>query len=150
MEYDPGTVEALRVVEDVAREAVEAGRAKITMEYSDEYPGWFIELTPTNLRACAVWLAASNPPLINMSLGLEPTTVTYEIWQDDDLVQLRLVLEAVVAGHYEQSIETRKRNRITVIGRFDTPDGEYSHTNWTTASAAVKPGEKHTLRFEPY
>jgi len=111
MDYDPGTVEALRVVEEVAREAVDAGTAKITVEHS-RAPGWLINLTPTNPRACAVWLAveAYDPPAIFISLGREPTTAAYELRGDDYLVDLRASLEAVVAGRCQQRVETFKRN----------------------------------------
>lgn len=121
MEHDPGTDEALRVVEDVAREPVEGGRARIVVEHSDGVGGWLIKLVPANGRACAVSLAAGYPPHMDMFLGPEPTTVSYEFWRDDwpgNLTRLRELLEAVVAGRYEHTIQTRKRNSITVTGRF--------------------------------
>jgi len=37
MEHDPGTAEALRVVEDVTGEAVKAGRARILVEPSETH-----------------------------------------------------------------------------------------------------------------
>ncbi len=153
MELDPGTAEAVRVVEDVTTEAVEAGKAQITVEYSDGVAGLLISLIPTNARACPVSLAADYPPQIDMFLGPEPTTVSYEFWRDDwseNLTRLRERLEAVLAGRYEQTIKTSKRNSIMVIGRFDRPQGQETHKVATQASADVKPGETYTLRFEPY
>jgi len=55
-----------------------------------------------------------------------------------------------LAGRYEQTIETKKRNSITVTGRFDLAGGEEAHSVVTQASAAVKPDETYTLQFEPY
>jgi hypothetical protein len=153
VERDPGTDEALRVVEGVAKEAVEAGRARIIVEHDEGVAGMLISLVPADGRACAVSLVADHPPQMDMFLGPEPTTVSYELWRDDwpeNLRRLRERLEAVVAGRYEQTIETGKRNSITVTGRFDLADGEETHTAVTRASSAVKPGETYTLRFEPY
>jgi nitroimidazol reductase NimA-like FMN-containing flavoprotein (pyridoxamine 5'-phosphate oxidase superfamily) len=153
MEHDPGTDEALRVVEDVAKEAVEAGRAQITVEHSDGVAGMLISLVPANGRACAVSLVADHPPQMEMFLGPEPTTASYEFWRDDrhaNLTRLRKLLTAVVAGRYEQTIETDKWDSIKVTGRFDLVDGEETHMEVTRASSAVKPGETYTLRFEPY
>jgi hypothetical protein len=88
-----------------------------------------------------------------MFLGPEPTAVSYEFWRDDwseNLTRLRERLDAVLAGRYEQTIETKKRNSITVTGRFDLAGGEEAHSVVTQASAAVKPDETYTLQFEPY
>jgi hypothetical protein len=88
-----------------------------------------------------------------MFLGPEPTTISFEFWSDDrpaNLTQLRELLEAVVAGRYEQTVKTSKRNSITVTGRFDLVGGERIHTVSGRASAAVRPGETYTLKFEPY
>jgi hypothetical protein len=153
VEHDPGTEEALRVVQDVAGEALAAGRATITVERSPAAGGWLINLIPGDPRACAVSLMADYPPTIDMFLGPEPTSASYEFWQEDrpeNLALLRKLLTAVVAGRYEQHVKTFKRNHIKVIGRFELPDGERSHEVATTASAAVKAGEEYTLRFEPY
>jgi hypothetical protein len=106
----------------VSKEAVDAGRARITVERDDGVAGTLIRLVPTNARACAVSPAADYPPQIVMFLGPEPTTVTYEFWQDDwheNLRRLRERLEAIVEGRYEQTIETGKRHSIKVTGRFD-------------------------------
>jgi hypothetical protein len=152
MAHGHGTDEALLIVEDVAREAVEEGRARITLEHSDG-DGTFIRLVPANGRACSLSLLADYPPQIDMFLGPEPTTASYELWKDDQLANLkhlRELLEAVVAGRYEQTIKTYKRNRIKVTGCFDLPSGEHTHSNATETSDAVKPGETYTLRFEPY
>lgn len=153
MEHDPGTVEALQVVEDVAWDAIDAGRADVSVAHSDGVGGLLISLAPLNARACAVSLAADYPPQIVMFLGPEPTNVTYEFWRDDrpeNLRRLRELLEAVVSGRYEQTIETHKRNHIGVTGRFDLPGGVHIHSDATTAQGAVKPGETYTIRFEPY
>jgi len=141
------------VVEDVAREAVEEGKAGITVEHADDIPGWLIQLRPVNPLACAVSLAADHPPQIDMFLGPEPTTVRYEFWRDHhaaNLTLLRDLLRAVVAGRYRQTITTRRRNRISLTGRFDLPSGEHTHSAETTASGAVEPGETYMLQFEPY
>jgi len=112
-----------------------------------------ISLVPANGRACAVSLVADHPPQMEMFLGPEPTTASYEFWRDDrhaNLTRLRKLLTAVVAGRYEQTIETDKWDSIKVTGRFDLVDGEETHMEVTRASSAVKPGETYTLRFEPY
>jgi hypothetical protein len=153
MELDRGTAEALRIVEEIAAEAVAKGTARITVAHSDGVAGLLISLVPTNARACPVSVTADYPPKIDVFLGPEPTTVTYEFWQDDwneNLIRLRDRLEAVVAGSYEQTIETRKRDFIEVTGRFHLPDGQETHTVATRASAAMKPAETYTPRFEPY
>ncbi len=154
-QHDPGTAEALRVVAEVASDAVEDGRARIVVEPSDDgvIGGLRICLIPANARACAISLTADHPPHIKMFLGPEPTTTSYEFWRDDHVQNLSLLrerLEAVVAGRYEQTIETGKRNSIQVTGRFDLPDGAETHKEATRASAAVQPGEKYKLRFEAY
>jgi len=139
------------VVQDVAKEAVEAGRAQITVAHSDGVAGMLISLVPANDRACAVSLVADRPPQMDMFLGPEPTTASYEFWRDDrpaNLTRLRELLTAVVAGRYEQMIETGKRT-IKVTGRFELADGEVTHTEVGRPSSA-KPGERYTLRFEPY
>lgn len=90
---------------------------------------------------------------MDMFLGPEPTTANYEFWRDDwneNLSRFRDRLDAVVAGRYDQTIETRKRNSITVTGRFALSGGEEEHSEATRASADVKPGETYTLQFEPY
>ena len=153
MDLDPGTAEVLGVVEDVAKQPVQEGRARITVELPDAVGGLYISLTPTNARACPVSLAADCPPQIDMFLGPEPTAASYEFWQDDrpeNLTRLHELLEAVVAGRYEQTIETHKRNRITVAGYFALAGGDHRHSVATMASAAVEPGLTYTLRFEPY
>ena len=153
MDLDSGTAEALGVVEDVAKELVQEGRAQIAVEHSDDVAGLLISLTPTNSRACPVSLAADYPPQIDMFLGPEPTAASYEFWQDDwpeNLTRLHELLEAVVAGRYEQTIETHKRNRITVAGCFALAGDDHKHSVATMASAAVEPGQTYTLRFEPY
>jgi hypothetical protein len=152
MEHEPGTDAALLIVEDVARDAVEGGRAQITVERSDD-AGAFIRLMPTNGRACAVSLLADYPPQLDMFLGPEPTTASYEMWDDDhlaNLTHLRELLEAVVAGRYKQAIKTYKRNRIHVTGCFELPSGEHTHAHATEALGPVKPGETYTLKFEAY
>jgi hypothetical protein len=101
----------------------------------------------------AKWTQAYAPPNVQLFLGSEPTIATLELWSDDrqlNLARLRELLTAVVKGRYEQTIETRKRNRINVEGRFQLPTGEESHEHATQASAAVKPGETYVLRFQPY
>jgi hypothetical protein len=153
VEHDQGTDEALKVVREVAREAVDAGRAQITVEHDDSFAGTLTSLMPTNARACAVSLAADYPRQIVMFLGPEPTTATYEFWREDwheNLRQLRERLAAIVAGRYEQTIETGKRNSIKVTGRFHLADGEETHSHVTRASSAVKADETYTLRFEAY
>jgi hypothetical protein len=153
MELDPGTAEALRVVEEIATEAVARGAAQVAVEYDDGVAGLLITLAPTNARACPVAVTADYPPKIDMFLGPEPTTVSYEFWQDDwpgNLLRLRELLEAVVAGRYEQTIKTRKRDSIEVTGRFELPERLETHEVATRASAAVKPNEAYTLHFEPY
>ncbi len=90
---------------------------------------------------------------MDMFLGPEPTTASYEFWRDDrpaNLALLRELLEAVVTGRYQQTVETSKRGSITVTGRFDLASGEHTHEESTKPSSAVKSGEKYTLRFEPY
>lgn len=147
------TNEALRVVEDVAGEAVEAGRARINIEHSAGIAGQLITLEPLNARACRVSVAADYPPQIEMWLGPAPTAASYEFWRDDraeNLRRLRELLEAVVDGRYAQTVETHKRNRFTVTGRFDLPSGEHMHTDVTGATGAVNPNEVYTLQFEPY
>jgi hypothetical protein len=67
-----------------------------------------------------------------------------------NLALLRELVEAVAAGRYEQNIETFKRDRVRVAGRFQLQGREETYENSTTASAAVKPGESYVLRFEPY
>ncbi len=154
-QHDSGTAEALRVVEDVASDAVEDGRARIVVEPSEDgvVGGLRICLIPANARACVISLTADHPPHIDLFLGLEPTITSYEFWRDDfaeNLSLLRERLEAVVAGRYEQTIETHKRNGIEVTSRFDLPGGVETYKEATRASAAVQPGEKYTLRFEAY
>jgi hypothetical protein len=76
-----------------------------------------------------------------------------KLWRDDhdaNLALLRELVEAVVAGRYEQNIETFKNNRVRVTGRFQLQGREEKHKHSTTASAVVKPGESYALRFEPY
>jgi hypothetical protein len=90
---------------------------------------------------------------MNMWLGPEPTKASYEFWRDDwpaNLLRLRERLEAVIAGRYEQTVETRKRNSIRITGRFDLPGGLETFREATRATGAVRPGETYTLRFEPY
>ena len=150
MEHDPGTAEALRVVEDVAKETMEEGRARITVERSDG--GWFISLIPANPRACAVSLTADYPPQIDMFLGPEPTTASYEFWRDswpENLTLLRDLLEAVIAGRYEQTIDKRRRG-LTVTGRFDLPAGEHTHSETGRAPEGLGSREPYVLHFEPY
>lgn len=89
----------------------------------------------TLARAPCLW-RLTTPPQIVMFLGPEPTTVAYEFWQDDwheNLRRLRERLEAIVAGRYEQTIETRKRNSIKATGRFDLADNEETHSVTTRA-----------------
>ncbi len=152
MERDAGTDAASRVVEDVLRDAVAAGRVRIDTVYSESDPGWFVEITPQNSRACPVSLS-DTPPQIWLFLGREPITATFELWSDDrdaNLALLRELVEAVAAGRYEQNVDTFKRNRIRVLGRFKLQGREEKHDHSTTASAAVKPGESYVLEFEPY
>jgi hypothetical protein len=152
MEHDPGTDAALLIVEDVARDAVERGRAEITVQRRDD-GGTLIRLRPANGRACDVSLLADYPPQMDVFLGPEPTTARYELWEDDhlaNLTHLRELLGAVVAGRYEQTVKTYKRNRIHVTGCFTLPSGRHTHSHSTEASGAVKPGETYTLKFEPY
>jgi hypothetical protein len=128
MEHGPGTDDALLIVEGVATDAAEGGRARITVEHSND-GGTLIRLMPTNGRACEVSLLADYPPQMDMFLGPEPTTASYELWEDDhpaNLTHLRELLEAIVAGRYEQTIKTYKRNRIQVTGCFDLPSGEHT------------------------
>ena len=153
MEHDPGTTEAVRLIEDVAREALQDGRARIEVRQSPEYPSQFtIDLIPANARACQVSVSADTPPQIDMWLGPEPTTAWYEFWDDwsVNLARLRERLEAVLAGRSEQTVETRKRNSILITGRFDLPGGEETFSQATRATGAVKSGETYILRFEPY
>jgi hypothetical protein len=153
MERDAGTDAVLRVVEDVLRDAVEAGRARIDVVYSESDPGWFVEVTPQDSRACPVSVSGDAPPQIWAFLGREPIMGTVELWRDDhdaNLALLRELVEAVAAGRYEQNIETFKRNRVRVTGRFQLQGREETYEDSTTASAAVKPGESYALRFEPY
>ena len=52
---------------------------------------------------------------------------TVELWRDDhdaNLALLRELVEAVAAGRYEENIETFKRNRVRVTGRFQLQAGE--------------------------
>ena len=123
------------------------------MEHSDGVGGLVISLNPANPGACAVSLAADHPPHMDMWLGPEPTTASYEFWRDDwheNLARLRERLEAVLAGRYEQTVETQKRNRVLITGRFDLPGGRETFNEGTSATGAVKPGETYILRFEPY
>jgi hypothetical protein len=153
MDHDAGTDAALRIVEDVLSEAVDAGRVRIDTVYSESYPGWYVEINPQNSRACPVSLSADPLPEISVFLGREPIRATYELWEDDheaNLALLRELVEAVAAGRYEQNVETFKRNRVHVTGRFALQGREEKHEHSTTASAAVKPGESYLLRFEPY
>ncbi len=141
------------MVEDVAREVVAAGRARITVEQSDGARGWLIRLVPANARACTVSLVADHPPRMDMFLGSDPTAARYEFWGHDwseNVKRLRELLEAVVAGRYEQTIAKQTKNRITVTGRFHLPDGEHTHSEATRASGAIEAAGTQTLRFEPY
>jgi hypothetical protein len=153
MERDAGTDAVFRVVEDVFRDAVEAGRARIDVVYSESDPGWYVEVIPQDSRACPVSVSGHPPPQIWVFLGREPITATFELWRDDhdaNLAFLRELVEAVAAGRYEQNIETFKRNRVRVTGRFQLRGREEKHEDATAASAAVKPGESYVVRFEPY
>jgi hypothetical protein len=154
MERDAGTDAVLRVVEDVLRDALEAGRAQIDVVYSEKYPGWSsVEVSPQDGRACPVSVSGDAPPQIWVFLGREPIMATFELWREDhdaNLGLLRELVEAVGAGRYEQNIETFKNNRVRVTGRFQLEGREQKHEHSTTASAVVKPGESYVVRFAPY
>ena len=152
MERDAGADAASRVVKDVLRDAVAAGRVRIDPVYSEGDPGWFLEITPQNSRACPVSLS-DTPPQMWLFLGREPITATFELWSDDrdaNLSLLRELVEAVAAGRYEQTVETFKRTASVCLGRFKLQGREEKHDHSTTASAAVKPGESYVSKFEPY
>jgi hypothetical protein len=154
MERNAGTDAVLRVIEDVLRDAVEAGRARIDVVYPESDSGWFVvTVTPHDSRACPVSVSGDAPPQIWVFLGREPMTATFELWRDDqdaNLGLLRELVEAVGAGRYEQNIETFKHNRVRVTGRFQLQGREEKHDYSGPAAAAVKPGESYALTFEPY
>ena len=118
--------EMLRVVNGVAASAVEAGRARLEVNYSEGANGWI--LWPANPRACR---AIVIPDLKQATVCLAPpeTEAIMEIWNADRdtlLAELHTRLGAVVEGRYEQTVETRtrRRDRIKVVGIFHLAAGD--------------------------
>jgi hypothetical protein len=153
MELRPGTDIALRVVQEVLRDVLQADRVMIDTTNS-EGGGWsYFEVRPVRSHACPISIAAEPPPEISLFLGREPIVATFEVWGDDheaNLQLLRELVEAVAAGRYEQTVQTFKHDRIRVKGRFQLEGRDETHDHSTSATAAVKPDQTYVLQFEPY
>jgi hypothetical protein len=113
----------LQVVEQVAADAVRAGKATVEVkEATPDHQLPWIELRSTNPAACPVDVVADFHQ-IDLLLGHHGNL--HELWEKDRakrLDQLRECLEAVVSGRYEESVEERKYGR-KFVGTFHAAQG---------------------------
>lgn len=117
---------ARAVIEEVAREALEAGwvelrakRWRAPFAPSPGAGGTAFELRPVDSRACPVEIVATGDQ-IDFSVG--HAFANYELWFEDEerrLAELRLCLAAVVTGRYEE--EWRQEPMPRLVSRRPAP-----------------------------
>ncbi|MBJ7518344.1 MAG: hypothetical protein JHC84_01495 [Solirubrobacteraceae bacterium] len=120
-----------RVIRDAAAEPVRAGRATVTVVRApaDDEPGpappaYEVRLEPEDEDACP--LACTFDALRPMYLSVGRQDVGEELWTSSlvELEQLlRSLVEAAVAGRYEERVEQRRFRAPRLEGAFSLAEG---------------------------
>lgn len=142
---DDAHLRAVRgVVEELAAPLIEQGSAKISVvrEAAVGHSWFAVQLSPASPLAAGVRITA-YPAQIDLAVGRY--LVAYELCESSEekrLHELRLHIDAVLAGRYEEQWEQVQRRVFIVprrftrlIGRFHTREGTRTYTYYSSPSA---------------
>jgi len=160
------------VVLEATANAIEAGKANLHTHWWLEIGDPDFVLTPTNPRACQVWIGESGT-WNNFGFGPEGAGTTFELWakrEDERDALLRDSLRAVIDGRFEIELRSRRslfRRRPLpswwIFGTFhgvnsgrltykrfpaDPEDFRFAFGDQTSTSGEAQSVGPH--RFEPY
>jgi hypothetical protein len=97
-------------VAETAANVIDAGEAELRTRWWPEISSPDFVLTPTNRRACQVWIMERGA-WNNFGFGPEGAGSTFELWarrDDDRHALLRECLRAVVEGRFEIELRSRR------------------------------------------
>jgi hypothetical protein len=127
-------------------QALADGRA--TLHRHESARGDWFELMPNRTDACALSVTPNGPGEGELSLGVGRNEASFEAWgpADETLSFLGNVVDAVVAGRYEEYVSGRK-----IVGRLDFNDRPYVFSN-NTFSTRWPPRLRRWRhdRYEPF
>jgi hypothetical protein len=144
-------VEVLRVVEDVAAQALRSGRAELGPR--SEWGSAVYALRPTGPDACPIVVQVDFEEQVTLYFGRYGTVMElYDKNTSKLLESVRKYITAALDGRYEERVRQRRSNETQLgkakgIFRFDDRDHKITYSDFGTFGDR-RPWEH--IRYSPY